>query len=63
MADMLRYLFVDNWRTTAMGVGAFLMAAGHLLNALAIGDSSAVMHDMPIILAGLGLIVAKDGHR
>ena len=52
--------FMDNWKTTALGAGALLTALGHLLNALANGDTSTIATDLPLILASLGAIFAKD---
>ena len=49
-----------NWKTTAAGIAAVLTALGHLLHALATGDSSTLVTDVPAIIAGIGLIFAKD---
>ncbi len=51
-----------NWKTTAAGVGAALTALGHLVTHLSGGDTSTIMADVPLILAGLGLIFGADSH-
>jgi hypothetical protein len=59
MQSAVKWLLA-NWKTTFLGAGAFLGALGHMLTALANGDTSSLAHDVPIILTGLGLIMAKD---
>jgi hypothetical protein len=49
-----------NWKTTVAGIAAVMTALGHLLHALATGDSSTLVTDVPAIIAGIGLIFAKD---
>lgn len=51
---------LSNWKTTAAGVGAALTALGHLVTHLSSGDTSTIMADVPLILAGLGLIFGAD---
>jgi hypothetical protein len=45
-----------NWTTTLAGLGA-------ILTALTTGDISAIGHDLPAIIAGVGLILAKDAGK
>jgi hypothetical protein len=49
-----------SWRTSLLGGGAVLTAAGHLLTNLASGDFSSVPVDGMAIMTGLGLLFAKD---
>ncbi|MEL7086835.1 MAG: hypothetical protein AAGL98_00085 [Planctomycetota bacterium] len=49
-----------NWKTTVLGLGAVLTAAGHLLTHLGAGDTSTFASDIPLILAGAAAIFAKD---
>lgn len=51
---------LGNWKTTIAGTGAALTAAGHLLTHLASGDTSTLAADIPLMLAGIGLIFGKD---
>lgn len=51
---------LGNWKTTLLGVGAVCTAVGHLANAIAGGDLTALASDLPAILAGVGLIFARD---
>lgn len=51
---------LSNWKTTIAGAGAALTAAGHLLTHLASGDTSTLAADIPLLLAGVGLIFGKD---
>ena len=52
-----------NWITSLAGLGAILTAGGHLITALTTGDTSAIGHDIPAIIAGAGLILAKDAGK
>lgn len=52
-----------NWITSLAGLGAILTAAGHLVTSLTTGDTSAIGHDLPAIIAGAGLILAKDAGK
>lgn len=54
--------FMTNWKTTCLGAGAALTAAGHLLTGFGHGDFSVIATDAPAILAGAALIFAKDGN-
>jgi hypothetical protein len=49
-----------NWKTTLAGVAAMLTAAGHLAGAVSDGNFSTLGTDGSMILAGLGLLFAKD---
>jgi hypothetical protein len=52
-------MFKD-WKTSTAGVAAILAAAAHLATAVAAGDYSTLGADVPVILAGLVGIFAKD---
>ena len=54
--------FLVNWKTTIAGVAALMSAAGHLLNAIANGDTSTIATDGPLIIAAIGVIFAKDSN-
>lgn len=56
---MINFL-LSNWKTTFLGAGAFFGALGNTLTHLAQGDTSTLAHDVPILLAGIGLIFAQD---
>ncbi len=56
---MINFLLA-NWKTTFLGAGAFLGALSSILTHLANGDTSSLAHDVPIILAGVGLVFAQD---
>jgi hypothetical protein len=51
---------LSNWKTGIAGTGAALTAAGHMLTHLSNGDTSTLATDLPLLLAGLGLIFGKD---
>lgn len=53
---------IVSYKTTIAGVGALLTSLGHLLTNLANGDTSSLATDLPMIMAALGLIVAKDAN-
>lgn len=48
-----------NWKTTAGGVGAVLAGLAAVLKGLSTGDWS-VLAGLPGLIAGVGLIFAKD---
>ena len=50
----------NNWKTTLMGAAAILTSGGHLLGSVASGDFGSIGTDGSAILAGLGLLFAKD---
>ena len=54
---------MKNWKTTGAGIGAILVAIGSVLTS--ISDSLPVDYTTAIaaILAGIGLIVAKDATK
>lgn len=54
--------FLMSWKTTIAGFGALLTSLGHLLTNLANGDTSSIATDLPMILAAIGLIAAKDAN-
>lgn len=47
-------------KTTLAGLGAAIVAVGHLIAAFATNDFSAVGADVAAIVAAVGLIFAKD---
>jgi len=57
----MKYLLA-NWKTTLAGGGALFTALGHLLAALAHGDTSTIASDGPLIAAAIGVIFAKDSN-
>jgi hypothetical protein len=55
---------VENRNTTVAGVGAILVAVGSVLSAMFDGDPATVADwasAAAAIIAGIGLIMAKDG--
>ena len=50
-----------NWKTSLAGIGVILPALIHLLTALSSGQSADLTTDISAIIAGIGLIFAKDG--
>ena len=53
---------LNNWKTTASGVAAILVALGDIAAALSHGNVPNVTADFAAITAGIGLIAAKDGN-
>lgn len=53
---------IVNWKTSLTGIGALLVALGHLIGAISHGDTSTLMTDLPAIMAAIGLIFAKDSN-
>lgn len=53
----------SSWKTTVLGVAAILGGLAHLLNALANGDTGTILQDWSSIVAGIGLVVAKDASK
>lgn len=53
-----------SWKTTASGSGAILVAVGQVLTATGEGKDwvSALMGALPAIIAGLGLLAARDNN-
>lgn len=51
---------LTNWKTTLLGVGAVLTAAGTIATHLAAGDTSVLASAVPGLLAGIGLLFGKD---
>lgn len=49
-----------NWKTTAAGVGAILVAAGQIISGISHGDYSGLTAGIPALLAGVGLLFAHD---
>lgn len=56
---------MKNWKTTLFGIGVLLTAIGTSLTALFDGDPETTLNFESIVaaLAGLGLLVAKDGDK
>lgn len=52
-----------SWKTTAAGVGSLLTAAGMLIQGLASGGDVDYKTIIPAVLAGLGLLFARDDNR
>jgi uncharacterized membrane protein len=57
----MHYL-LSNPKTSLAGAGALFAALGHLLNALASGDTSTLLSDGSLIIAAIGVLFAKDGN-
>jgi hypothetical protein len=53
---------VKNWKTTASGSAAILVAAAHFLTGLVAGDTSGWGADFAAISAAIGLLFAKDAN-
>lgn len=51
---------MSNWKTTAAGIGAILTAVGTVVVALAHGTTVDWSTAIAAIMAGIGLIAAKD---
>jgi hypothetical protein len=51
---------MSNWKTTAAGVGAILVAVGTVVSGLAHGTSVDWSACIAAVMAGIGLIAAKD---
>lgn len=51
---------MKNWKTTCAGLGAILVAAGTVLNGLSAGTPIDYTAVIAAVLAGVGLIFAKD---
>ncbi len=55
-----------NWKTTAAGIGAIMVAVGGALKALFDGDPTTnldIAATIAAVTAGVGLIAAKDAER
>jgi hypothetical protein len=52
----------SNWKTTLAGVGAILLAAGHLLTSVSTGGftGNELFADGAAIVTGIGLLFGKD---
>lgn len=69
MSDLLTRLLGINWKTTLAGWTAIVAVFGRLVAAWRTKDISAILTDgqellldISILLAGVGLIKAKDGN-
>jgi hypothetical protein len=51
-----------NWKTSASGFAAVLTALADVLHALSAGQLPNFEADIPAIVSGIGLIVAKDSN-
>lgn len=49
-----------NWKTTLAGLGMLLTAAAQIVTALASGTMPDWEKVVPLVIAGLGLLLAKD---
>jgi len=52
-----------NYKTAIAGIGAALTAGGHLLTHLSTGDTSTIATDVPLIIAGIGLVFGADAAK
>jgi hypothetical protein len=55
-----------NWKTTAAGIGAIMVAVGGALKALFDGDPTTnldIAATIAAVTAGVGLIAAKDAEK
>ena len=57
----MHYL-LTNWKTTALGAGAFCTALGALLTSLASGDTTHLFAEISAVMTAVGIIFAKDGN-
>jgi len=51
---------MSNWKTTTAGIGAILVAVGTVVGAIAHGTPVDWSTAIAAIMAGIGLIAAKD---
>jgi hypothetical protein len=49
-----------NWKTTLSGIGTILAALGTAAHGFSVGNMAEVYGSIPLIVTGIGLIVAKD---
>ena len=52
--------FLTNWKTSLAGIAAVLLAIGTLLKGLSAGDTSGLVTQISALIAGFGLLFAKD---
>lgn len=53
---------MKDWKTTLAGLGAVVVAVGHMLSALGTGTGIAAA-DLMAVATGIGLIFAKDSSK
>lgn len=51
---------MSNWKTTSAGIGAILIAVGTIVSAIAHGTPVDWSSSIAAVMAGIGLIAAKD---
>lgn len=51
---------MSNWKTTSAGIGAILIAVGTIFSAIAHGTPVDWSSSIAAVMAGIGLIAAKD---
>ena len=54
---------MNNWKTTCAGIGAILVAVGTVIGALAHGTPVDWTSCIAAVMAGIGLIAAKDAPK
>lgn len=52
-----------SWMTTGAGIGAILTALGSLLSGIAHNDVGAIGNAITGIIAGIGLLLARDNNK
>lgn len=52
-----------NWKTTLAGVGTILSALGDIAASFSKGNTGHIQADITAIIAGIGLLVAKDFNK
>lgn len=52
-----------SWKTSAAGVGALLVALGQVIAAIANGNMNEAAAALPALIAGLGLLFARDNDK
>lgn len=55
-------MFGPSWKTTLGGIAAIFTSIGAAANAFRTGDMTAVFDSIPAIMAGIGLLMAKDSN-
>lgn len=53
---------ITNWATTLSGIATILTALGAGLHAVSTGDLASAYTAIPAIIAGIGLVKAKDNN-
>lgn len=53
----------QSWKTSAAGIGAVLVALGQVFTAIGHSDVSEAASALPALIAGLGLLFARDNDK